>query len=161
MFGESLASQTGGKGKVSTNDGRTSKKVRRVYGESNWREGKVNTNDGRTSKKVWRVYGESNWREGKVSTNDGRRRTSKKVWRVLGESNWREGKSQYQWREKEEYHKTEAGMEKSISNITMADEDHNRFESNKTWIEWKSLNDGESLLYIVKSTTTNQVMKRH
>ena len=38
-------------------------------------------------------------------------------------------------------------MEKSISNIT---EDHNRFESNKRWIEWKSLNDGESLLYCQK-----------
>ncbi len=40
----------------------------------------------------------------------------------------------------------------SISqNITMEDKDHNRFESNKTWIEWKSLNDGETLLYCQKN----------
>ncbi len=32
----------------------------------------------------------------------------------------------------------------------MADKDHNRFESNKKWIEWKSLNDGGSLLYCQK-----------
>ena len=32
----------------------------------------------------------------------------------------------------------------------MADKDHNRFESNKKWIEWKSLNNGGSLLYCQK-----------
>ncbi len=32
----------------------------------------------------------------------------------------------------------------------MADEDHNRFESNKKWIEWKSLNNGGSLVYCQK-----------
>ena len=37
-FGESLASQTGGKGVVSANDGKTSKTVWRVFGESNWWE---------------------------------------------------------------------------------------------------------------------------
>ena len=34
-----LASQTGGKGVVSANDGRASKTVWRVFGESNWQEG--------------------------------------------------------------------------------------------------------------------------
>ena len=33
----------------------------------------------------------------------------------------------------------------------MAEEDHNRFKSNKKWIEWKSLNDGETLLYSQKN----------
>ena len=33
----------------------------------------------------------------------------------------------------------------------MADEDHNRFESNKKWIEWKSLSNGETLLYSQKN----------
>ena len=33
----------------------------------------------------------------------------------------------------------------------MSDEDHNRFESNKKWIEWKSLSDGETLLYSQKN----------
>jgi hypothetical protein len=33
----------------------------------------------------------------------------------------------------------------------MADEDHNRFKSNKKWIEWKSLSDGETLLYSQKN----------
>jgi hypothetical protein len=32
-----------------------------------------------------------------------------------------------------------------------ADEDNNRFESNKKWIEWKSLSDGETLLYSQKN----------
>ena len=33
----------------------------------------------------------------------------------------------------------------------MAKEDHNRFKSNTKWIEWKSLNDGETLLYFQKN----------
>jgi hypothetical protein len=33
----------------------------------------------------------------------------------------------------------------------MADEDHNRFESNNKWIEWKSLSNGETLLYSQKN----------
>jgi len=33
----------------------------------------------------------------------------------------------------------------------MAKEDHNRFKSNTKWIEWKSLNDGETLLYSQKN----------
>ncbi len=37
-FGKSLASQTGRKRVVSTNDGRTSKTFWRVFGESNWQE---------------------------------------------------------------------------------------------------------------------------
>ncbi len=32
----------------------------------------------------------------------------------------------------------------------MADEDNNRFESIPKWIEWKGLNDGESLQYCQK-----------
>ena len=32
-----------------------------------------------------------------------------------------------------------------------ADEDNNRFESNKKSIEWKSLSDGETLLYSQKN----------
>jgi hypothetical protein len=32
----------------------------------------------------------------------------------------------------------------------MADKDHNRFESNKKWIEWKSVNNGGSLLHCQK-----------
>ncbi len=33
----------------------------------------------------------------------------------------------------------------------MADKDHNRFESNKKWIVWKGLSDGETLLYSHKN----------
>ncbi len=77
QFGESLASQTGGKGVVSANDGRK-------------------------SKTVWRVFGKSNWREG---GSDGRTEQDGFFGKYL----------QCQWRQSKEYHKTEAGMEKSIS----------------------------------------------
>ena len=37
-----------------------------------------------------------------------------------------------------------------MTNITMAEEDNNRFDSILTWIKWNDLNDGESLKYCQK-----------
>ncbi len=67
----------------------------------------------------------------------------------IGDCFWREGGKGQWWREKVLH--TEAGDGRvHITNITMADEDNNRLESTPKWIEWKGLNDGESLPYCQK-----------
>ncbi len=122
-FGKSLASQTGRKGVVSANDGRTSKTVWQVFGESNWREG---GSDGRTEQD--RFFGEY---------------------------------LQCQWRQSEEYHETEARMEKSISQkspwqmkIIIG------LRATRNRLSGRVLTMGDHSC-IVKSTTTNREMKRH
>jgi hypothetical protein len=74
------------------------------------------------------------------------------LWRVEGED-WQlllaEGEKGQWWQQKERKGSTYRSRDGrvNITNITMADEDNNRFESIPKWIEWNGLNDGESLPY--------------
>ncbi len=65
------------------------------------------------------------------------------LWQVEGgdwQLFWWEGQW---WQQKERKGSTYRSMDGRvhITNITMADEDNNRFESNLTWIRWKGLNN--------------------
>ncbi len=74
------------------------------------------------------------------------------LWQVEGEDwqlFWWEGQ---RWQQKERKGSTYRSRDGRvhITNITMADEDNNRFESNPTWIRRKGLNNKESLPYCQK-----------
>ncbi len=81
------------------------------------------------------------------------------IWQVFGESKekigdcfWPKGGKGQWWQQKERKGSTYGSRDGRvhITNITMADEDNNRFESIPKWIEWKGLNNGKSLPYCQK-----------